>query len=166
MTEPTFFFLDNPLGAELCHHLHRQSFAAPAIWSLRTFEGLLALDNCRAIIGQIDDDPFGLLLLQRVLDEVEVLTFCVVPSYRRRGLGRKFFQKVEDHFIAEGVSRCHLEVAASNVAARALYLPFDFIEQGRRKGYYTGVGNEREDAILMVKSYVDLPLHLSDSVGT
>jgi len=55
---------------------------------------------------------------------------------------------VFDALTGEGVEEICLEVAIDNVPARALYDRLDFVEVGRRPGYYR---REREliDALVM-----------------
>jgi ribosomal-protein-alanine N-acetyltransferase len=49
-------------------------------------------------------------------------------------------------------ARMFLEVAAGNIAARALYDRAGYCECGRRKGYYQRPDATRDDAVVMEKA--------------
>lgn len=83
--------------------------------------------------------------------EAELLNITVAPEARRSGLGRQLLERVLGAARDQGTERMFLEVRASNLAARALYCRCGFVEVGLRKGYYAGIDNQREDAVLMAK---------------
>ncbi|MCL2313756.1 MAG: ribosomal protein S18-alanine N-acetyltransferase, partial [Proteobacteria bacterium] len=90
---------------------------------------------------------FGLFL--KVLDELQVLTLCILPEHRRKGYGRKLMQEAESEAKRLGMRRMSLEVRRSNLPALTLYNQMGFIRVGYRKGYY----RDGEDAILMDKCF-------------
>lgn len=61
------------------------------------------------------------------------LGMCVARAWQGRGVGRRLFQAVVDHALAEGYRRLELEVYTDNVPARALYEGFGFEPEGVRK---------------------------------
>lgn len=73
--------------------------------------------------------------------EREILNLAVEPRFRRLGVATYLLQNE----IRSGAVY-FLEVRESNVAARALYHRFGFVEIGRRAEYY---GNPTETAIVM-----------------
>lgn len=83
--------------------------------------------------------------------EAELLNITVAPEVRRHGVGRELLAHVLNAARVEGAERIFLEVRASNLPARALYLRLGFAEVGLRKRYYAGTDNQREDAVLMAK---------------
>lgn len=87
--------------------------------------------------------PDAFLLVNVVPPEADIVTLGVHPRSRRRGLARRLVEMVQ----AE-VETLHLDVAASNTAAIALYHTLGFLETARRPSYYTGPDG-REDAVLM-----------------
>ncbi|MFQ5566998.1 MAG: GNAT family N-acetyltransferase [Paracoccaceae bacterium] len=93
----------------------------------------------------------GFALYRAVADEAELLTLSVLPEARRRGLGAGLLAACEDGARAEGAARLFLEVAAGNLAARALYDRAGYRECGRRKGYYRRPDGSRDDALVMEK---------------
>ena len=86
----------------------------------------------------------GFICLQWAADEAEILTLAVTPSRRRQGLASQLIASAAEWLAARGVKQWHVEVAADNQPARALYRRLAFVEIGERKGYYAGV-----DAALM-----------------
>jgi ribosomal-protein-alanine N-acetyltransferase len=79
-------------------------------------------------------------------DEWEIENIAIAQGSQRAGLGTRLIQELQQMAESAGVSRIHLEVRESNVAARALYRRAGFVESGRRKSYYTA---PEEDAILL-----------------
>ncbi len=124
--------------------LHAQGFSTPRPWSAAEIAGLLASPGC-FLLGA--DSAF--LIGRCVLDEAELLTLVTAPAARRQGRARALL----DGFLAEararGAARAFLEVAADNVAARALYAAAGWQEDGRRRGYYQGPDGQKTDAILL-----------------
>lgn len=83
--------------------------------------------------------------------EAELLNITVAPEARRSGVGRQLLECISHAAREQGAERLFLEVRASNLPARELYRHCGFADVGLRKGYYAGVDNQREDAILMAK---------------
>jgi len=118
-----------------------------------------------AIRGRIEDplsfvfvletpssEVMGWVLFSVVADESEILDVGVHPRARRRGYGRALVQVVRDEATARGARSVHLEVRASNAAARGLYAGMGFAEIGVRRRYYRPDG---EDAVCMRWDAVD-----------
>ena len=83
-----------------------------------------------------------------VANEASLIDISVVPSYRRKGLGRAILAQSLQKLINHGMKYCYLEVRRSNLGAKLLYEQFGFVEVGERLNYYRGQ-NGFEDAILM-----------------
>lgn len=146
--------------------LHARSMDVPGPWSPREFSGLLAspgvfLANSPqdhlALRGKVPDAAalhlHGFALGRVVSDEAELLTIAVDPGHRRQGIGSACCAAFEAEAKSRGAARAFLEVAATNEAARRLYLASGWRMHGRREAYYrTPTG--RVDAILMGKCLV------------
>jgi [ribosomal protein S18]-alanine N-acetyltransferase len=117
-------------------------------WSEESVSGTLSLPDTVAFLAPASAEPRGCALLRIVADEAEILTVAVLPPARRKGLGAQLVAACLDEAAAAHVRRLHLEVGASNAAARAPYARAGFAEAGRRPGYYRRV-NGRDDALLM-----------------
>lgn len=91
---------------------------------------------------------FAVLALQPFDAELQAIT--VIPQARRQGMARTLLQHLCREAEGWGSERLLLEVRASNQAAIALYRQMDFVDDGRRAGYYpAGEAGQREDALLM-----------------
>ncbi|WP_232818307.1 ribosomal protein S18-alanine N-acetyltransferase [Zobellella maritima] len=93
----------------------------------------------------------GFYIADQVLDESTLMNVCVTPPCQGRGLGRRLMTLYIESAMARQVSQLWLEVRESNQAARRLYLSVGFVEQGRRKAYYSSAQG-REDAVIMQKA--------------
>lgn len=122
-----------PVGAEAAGRLaamHATAFDRP--WDAAAFADLLGHPGALALA----EGDRGFLLARRVLDEAEVLTLAVVPTARRRGLGRALVEAAAGLLKPAGARTLWLEAAEDNAAALALYRAAGFAETGRRPGYY------------------------------
>jgi ribosomal-protein-alanine N-acetyltransferase len=84
-------------------------------------------------------------------DEAEVLTLGVSAPFQRRGIARRLVEGLMRAVSAAGGERLHLEVAADNTAAIALYKMLGFAEVGRRRGYYQRSDGTSSDALTLVR---------------
>jgi len=115
--------------------LYAEGFA-DAPWSEAQIAGSLAAPSVWALLVSEGGTPCGFILCQQVLDEAEILTLCVVPSARRKGLGHSLVQAALSQVREKGGCRMFLEVAADNEPACALYEKTGFRVTGKRVGYY------------------------------
>ncbi|MEM7668413.1 MAG: GNAT family N-acetyltransferase [Pseudomonadota bacterium] len=92
-----------------------------------------------------------LIVLRIALDEAEILNLGVVPPARRKGLATRLMASAEREAARLGVGTLFLDVAFDNEAALALYRRRDFVQVGRRKGYYLRPDQSRADALVMRK---------------
>ena len=78
----------------------------------------------------------GLLLCSEVADEMEILTICVLPEFRRQHVAHDLLQELFRYAKTHKIKQIFLEVAEDNPAAQKLYKGVGFIQTGRREGYY------------------------------
>jgi ribosomal-protein-alanine N-acetyltransferase len=126
--------------------IHAASFEAQDAWSRDVFDLQLALAN---VFGLVDGTN-GLILLRVAADEAEVLTLAVVPAGRRRGSAHALLLEASSIAASFGARSLFLEVSVTNIAGRALYTKFGFIQAGRRPRYYS----DGSDALVL---RLDLP---------
>jgi len=88
----------------------------------------------------------GSVVVGFVAGTAELEWIAVSAVARRCGLGRALCARAVDWAVTQGATEVHLELRASNVAAMALYRSAGFVEQGKRKHYYS---DPVEDAALM-----------------
>ena len=129
--------------------IHRHCFEHP--WSESELATLLALPTT---IGWVAEQ--GFLLCARVLDEVEILTICVLPEHRRQHIAFDFLKRLQTYALEQQINRIFLEVSSDNSAAQALYHKMGFRQTGIRPGYYqTATGSK--DALCLTWRNSDQP---------
>lgn len=129
------------LYAQPAHQIHAKCFDKP--WDENEFKSLLVLPTTRLWMNE-----FGLLLCSHVADEMEILTFGVVPRERKKGLGQKLLNKMFEYARQNQVQKIFLDVAQDNLPAVKLYEKTGFVKIHCRKGYYQ---NGQKDALIYVK---------------
>lgn len=115
-------------------------------WDVAALRALIDGGLTHAYVARQAGEVVGVALLRVVAGEGELLRIAVAPGQRRRGIGARVLHDV----LSVAADACplgvHLEVRASNDAARRLYAGAGFVETGRRRDYYE---LPIEDAILM-----------------
>ena len=122
------------------------AFPDSRAWTTAEFADLLAHKGC-IFAGNADSFAIG----RAVLDEVELVTIATAPRLQRQGMGATTLIAFETAAIERGVTTFHLEVAADNIAAKALYEKAGYTQIARRKGYYARPNRSSIDAIVMSK---------------
>jgi ribosomal-protein-alanine N-acetyltransferase len=90
----------------------------------------------------------GFVLASLAADEGEILSLCVAPEYRRRGIGSALLERLREALIAHGTQALFLEVNARNLDAIRLYERAGFQAVGKRLGYYQ-TPEGPQDALIM-----------------
>ncbi len=139
-----------PEHAEVLAALHGLSFPRP--WQASEFEVLLRQPGVTGILAMENAAPTGFILLRAAADEAEILTLAVAPEHCRRGTASRLLQEAGARLHQAHVARWFLEVAADNVAARALYTRRGFTDCGQRPNYYSRPPAQAAiDAIVMMR---------------
>lgn len=128
--------------------LHTACFTTPRPWSATEFADLLAAPG----VFIVATGQHAMAMGRVILDEVEMLTIATAPGHQRQGLGAQTLEKFEKHARADGATQAFLEVATTNLAARALYLADGWVITGTRPGYYQTPDGTRVDAEIMCKT--------------
>lgn len=118
-------------------------------WTPGNFADSLAA-GYEAWLQHADNALVAFAVLMPVVDEAHLLNISVVPERQRSGLGRALLEFLCARARQNGMTRMLLEVRPSNGNAIAFYQRFDFVEIGRRRGYYPAPEG-REDALVMAK---------------
>ncbi len=122
-------FQNNPLLAAGLAQMHGTCFERG--WLEKEFTELLALPG-----SLLWGDDRGFLLCLRCVDELEVLTICVLPDKRRQGAASSYLNDMKAYALSEKIKKIFLEVSEKNEAARQLYGSFGFVQIARRARYY------------------------------
>ena len=127
-------------------------WSADFIRSLMDGPGVAAVTACAS-----GWHPLAFLLYRVVVDEAEILTFCVHPQLRRQGVGTELLTRFMAQAEHAGGRSAYLEVAVDNAAALALYTAAGFVRAGLRKEYYGDGQGGRKDAAVMRREFMHKP---------
>ena len=100
-------------------------------WSEEEFSKLLALPTTRLWMTEE-----GFLLCSEVADEMEILTICILPEFRRQHIAQDLLYEMFRYAKGQKIKKIFLEVAEDNEPAQKLYMGIGFKQTGRREGYY------------------------------
>lgn len=138
------------------HRIEQASFAEP--WTVAEFDFLAADDRSVQVGLWYQDELVGYAMGLLDGPDCHLINLAVEAPCRRRGWGRRLVRSLASVATDRGGRRCHLEVRASNEAARQLYCGLGFHQLGIRLRYYT---KPSEDACLMESS---LPLTAGEDI--
>ncbi len=139
--------------AAILAEIHTQAVTEP--WDEGFLADLLGKPGVSALLAvENGNQPIGFVLTRQVADEAEVLFIATVPTARRQGAGKTLLVTVSKQLAMAGAAHLHLEVAADNDPAQALYQGAGFEVVGRRPGYYRR-GEGTVDAVLMRLNLVE-----------
>ena len=120
-----------------------------ARWNQNDYLRLLApepLQQRVALVVEDDLEVVGFIVGKQIDRECEIENIAVSGAARRRGLGTRLLGEFLELVRRRGGQEIWLEVRESNLAARALYEKWAFVETGRRKAYYQ---DPAEDALIL-----------------
>lgn len=136
------------LSASEMSAMHKNCFPSRP-WKAADFESLMQQNG---VFWGVDHERRGFVLARTAGTEAEILMLVVDPEHRRQGVGRDLLANVLQTCPLLEAKHLFLEVAADNVAASALYKGLNFIEVGRRKGYYVRGEAPPVDAVIMARA--------------
>lgn len=114
------------------------------VWSPREMALLLRSTGVMAMVMLSEKSsggvPLGFIIWRELLDEAEILSLCILPKFRKQGLGRQILQELTLRTEKSGIKEIFLEVREDNQEALSLYDKNDFKVVGRRKNYYERPG--------------------------
>ena len=123
--------------------------ATAAQWNHAEYLKLFVQNNQQdhtALVIEQENSVVGFIVARQVEGEWEIENIAVTGPARRCGLGTRLLGEFLDLVRERGGKVVFLEVRESNLAARALYGKWAFLEVGRRKMYYQ---DPPEDALIL-----------------
>lgn len=132
-----------PAYTEVLTQIHSQCFETG--WDEAQFIQLVNLPTTRGFMCDC-----GFILFSAVLDEMEIMTFCVLPACRQQGIGQSLLNQMIDWAQQHQMRQIFLEVAEDNLSARRLYEKVGFVFLSKRPNYYHTKGGMK-DALCFVK---------------
>ena len=134
--------------------LETEAACYPQPWSRNTFVDCLEAKSkgyhCVALM--LDESLAGHCIFTVIIDEAELLNFCLAPAHQGQRLAKPFLNQVLADMAEQGAANIFLEVRKSNEAARQLYHSVGLSQLRVRKNYYPAPQG-REDAILMSREF-------------
>lgn len=154
--------LINPLSDSDCQEMaeiHRQCFSDS--WNKESIQSMMQLPTTRVwgvyqSFVEVDKILSAFVMISQVDREVEILTFCVLPSYRRQGIASQLLLDLIQYLSSFGKILCYLEVEENNFSAIELYKKFGFKIYGKRPDYYRQPNGIQTAALLMKKEIIPL----------
>jgi ribosomal-protein-alanine N-acetyltransferase len=125
--------------------LHAACFPNP--WPPEGFAALLST-GAFGFKAADKDKIRGLIMGRCAADECDILTFAVLPAFRRQGIGTALLAWLMGSLDANRTGSIYLEAEKGNDHAISLYTKAGFDPVGARAGYYTA-GDKVQDAIIM-----------------
>jgi tRNA threonylcarbamoyl adenosine modification protein YeaZ len=138
------------LHSTVMSEIHGDCF--PAGWSAEDIADMTQLPGTITLIATSDNslrEPVGFIMMRAAGGEAEVITLCVRPNMRRRGVARQLLNHALNSSTIAPVAEVFLEVRADNVAAKVVYEAAGFEIAGERPGYYRLADGSRADAVIM-----------------
>lgn len=133
-----------PADVPALAELERLCFSDP--WTPAGIRETIQYETARAFVAQESGRIVGYVMARISGEEGEILDLAVLPSERRRGIGRSLVGAVREALQREGVGELYLEVRESNHAAIELYRAQGFRPVGLRSRYYR---SPPEDALVL-----------------
>lgn len=119
--------------------IHHDAF--PKSWPREAFTSLLKAPTALGLLATQEQTAVGFILAQAFSDEAEILTFAVLPSYQRQGIGTRLFSTLLSQLKAQGIKSLFLEVSVLNATALALYEKHNFQPIAQRVNYFPHLSN-------------------------
>ena len=113
----------------------RQSFAPAWQHSLKTLAAALKLSTY-ATVCEIDDQLIGYQVTTASALGAHLARLAVLPSYRRKGVGRTLVIDMLKHVVRRGFNRVTVNTQADNLGSQELYTKLGFQITGQRYPMY------------------------------
>lgn len=114
--------------------LEEQCFADP--WTPKALRDTLLEERCFFLSAVENGRICGYLNTTYILDELNIHRVCVLPEYRRMGVGTAMMARLIDFCHEQNFRQVFLEVRKSNLEAQRLYGRFGFQVVGERADFY------------------------------
>jgi ribosomal-protein-alanine N-acetyltransferase len=120
--------------ADVLAAVHGQCFASA--WDAAMFRSSLQHAAVHCAIAAVSEVPVGVYQVRWAVDQADLETICVCPTFRGRGYARHLLQDACAFLQKQDVEKLFLDVAEDNSAARALYYSMGFVDIDVRRHYY------------------------------
>lgn len=141
----------NIAGADILAEIYHLAFQnmQEQVWDAQTFKELFEIEGTSSYILEKNTQPLGFIMLRKLHDEVEIITFCILPKWCNNGYATFLLEWMIRRLQKQKIKRVFLEVRENNEAAKKLYNKCCFRKVGRRAGYYNNLDGKKIDALVM-----------------
>lgn len=126
-------------------------------WSwtpIRIHKKIRCPDNV-VLVARNRRQPVAFALMYFDIEEARLNLLAVAKAYRRRGMGRRLVEWLEQSALVAGVSVVYLEVRAGHLGTQQFYQRLGYRRLEFLPGYYSG----RESALRMARDLRDPAPH-------
>jgi ribosomal-protein-alanine N-acetyltransferase len=104
--------------------------------------GFIGQRNAKTWVAEAGEEMVGFVVAERQLRQVgHIITIDVIKSWRRRGVGARLMDAVEDWVRQQGLRMVYLETAEDNVSAQRFYQERGYKQMETLRDYYArGLG--------------------------
>ena len=127
--------------------LEKLCFSEP--WSKKSLDDMVDHQSAYFVTAMQDEHILGYGGMHCSIDEFYIDNIAVYRHHRNKGVGSAIINALTDEAKRREGKFISLEVRVSNKAVD-LYQRLGFVEEGRRKNFYT---NPREDALVLTKRF-------------
>jgi ribosomal-protein-alanine acetyltransferase len=124
--------------------LEQSAFGTRA-WSSSQVAADVEAPSRSVLVALVDGRVVGYAVLEVADNVADLMRIAVAELNRRSGVASALLAVLHDVAARAGAERVLLEVAESNVEARAFYAAHGYLEMSRRGHYYPG----GEDALVL-----------------
>ena len=104
-----------------------------------------------AVAGSVATSVAGFAIMEFGDERAHLVLLAVRPSHRRLGIGQRLLDWLLESARVAGMASIHLELRASNDAARRFYRAMGFYETVLVPGYYRSGEGKKEGALRMLR---------------
>ena len=104
-----------------------------------------------AVAGSLATSVAGFAIMEFGDERAHLVLLAVRPSHRRLGIGQRLLDWLLESARVAGMASIHLELRASNDAARRFYRAMGFYETVLVPGYYRSGEGKKEGALRMLR---------------
>ncbi len=139
---------------EILYKIEKECFTKEA-FTKKQIKNLLRNSNAISLIAQTNGETAGFIIGLTYLNNNarigHVITIDIAIKHRRKGIGMRLLNELEQKFVRKDIETCYLEVRIDNVAARELYRRQGYKETKQLKHYYP----KRTDGVRLKKKLRD-----------
>jgi ribosomal-protein-alanine N-acetyltransferase len=111
----------------------------PWTWTAQRVGREIRDRNTNVLVARGANGIAGFAIMRFGETHAHLNLLCVDPRYRRRGLGKRMMEWLEETARVAGVEEIGLEVRKRNTGARLFYQALGYQEAGVLHGYYSGI---------------------------